>query len=78
MDIKDLTPFGWLLLILTVVGALGLGIPAMVLLQEHLELGRGKRIFMALPFLIGGAVFFGGARIGKAMGKSVTKRDDQA
>jgi hypothetical protein len=74
MDIKDLTAAGWLLLLATIIGALGLGIPTLVLLDQNLPPGRyPKLLFMIPTVVIGLAIFFGGARLLRAMGKTVKR-----
>ena len=77
MDIKDLTLAGWLLLIVTVAGAFGIGLPVMNMLSDSLPEGRYPRIlFMAPTVVIGVIIFFGGSKVLKAIGMSVMKSDD--
>ena len=74
MDLKDLTFAGWMLLIFTIVGALGLGIPLLVLIDQKLPDGRYPKIFFMIPtIVIGATLYFGGRAILQRMGKPITR-----
>ena len=76
MDVKDLTGAGWLLIIVTIIGALGIGIPLLVAIEDALPAGRYPKIMFILPTLIIGAlIFWGGSKLMRAKGIAVTKRD---
>lgn len=76
MDVKDLTGAGWLLILLTIIGALGLGIPILVMIDNALPPGRYPKILFILPTLIIGAlIFWGGSALMRAKGIAVTKRN---
>lgn len=75
MDIKDLTAAGWLLIVITIVGALGLGIPILIILDEATGDARIKKPLLLTPtFLIGLAIFLGGAWLLKRMGKPIRRQ----
>ena len=76
MDIKDLTAAGWALIVLTIAGALGIGIPILVAIDNALPPGRyPKLLFMIPTFVIGFLIFWGGSKLLRSKNIPLTKHN---